>query len=324
MTASHDFLINKEKQLAGNVLSPAPQTSWFSKWISRRKLNPQLLDACQKGQLARVRRLLNAGAELDHFDETAADRYFTALHAAVRGRHLIVLRELLRAGANPDILIDHPGYDPPLRWAAQAGLLDSVTELCSSGASIDPSSSGSYSPPLYWAARGGHLETVAYLIRMGAPLKPSENYPDTAPIQGDTTPLNAAAAQGQLQVVEELLKHGANPRFVSKCDTLRTVVRSFQNADVSLRHYLSNVQTHFPIMFGPDSNCRYDALDFAHLGYAYKRGTNDERDLRYKEIIRLLESHGAERNVKIPDSETVDFKQKMQEFFTQTYRNKHR
>ena len=78
----------------------------------------QLIVAAESGDLASVRRLLQAGADINGQDS----RGRTPVMAATHGHHADVVRALLAEGANVDLRDDR--LDNPLLSAGAEGLLD--------------------------------------------------------------------------------------------------------------------------------------------------------------------------------------------------------
>ena len=88
---------------------------------------PALSLAAQLGQVECVKALIKAGAPLD---ATRADGKMTAACEAVSAGEWGTLRELLRAGANPNV----PGAASPLERAIRRGARDMVKLILESGA----------------------------------------------------------------------------------------------------------------------------------------------------------------------------------------------
>ncbi|XP_062575328.1 ankyrin repeat domain-containing protein 50-like [Saccostrea cucullata] len=125
--------------------------------------------------------------------------------------------------------------DPALHSAATSGHLAIVEYLVEHGADVNLLSS-SKENPLYFAAMKGHLHIIRYLLDHGADICGSI----------DTSSLCVASGEGYLEVVEELIKRGADVNlcdrneqsplcYASKSGHLKTVKFLLQNdADINV------------------------------------------------------------------------------------------
>jgi ankyrin repeat protein len=102
-------------------------------------------------------RLLEAGADTT---AVAANPKVQPLHSAVAGGNAPVLRQLLRAGADPNVPED--GGNTPLHGAAFAGDPELVRLLLDAGARRDVTNDEGLTP-LALAERGGHDRVAALL-----------------------------------------------------------------------------------------------------------------------------------------------------------------
>jgi len=160
----------------------------------------QLARAAVDGDVAGVAHLLGAGAEVDA--PTTAGR--TALDLAVQAGHAETVRVLLAAGADLRQRAGEYGESTPLCLAAMHGHTAVVEVLLDAGAPTGTQGSMA-SVPLVLAAtvtKQGHLHTVDALLRHGA---------DINGVMRDRTPLEWAAAFGQVPMVHQLLARGATP-----------------------------------------------------------------------------------------------------------------
>jgi ankyrin repeat protein len=129
----------------------------------------------------------------------------TALHSASYAGHVLVVRSLLKCGAD----VDTPGYgdQSSLQFASIKGHLDIVLYLLNHGADAK-FRDANYRTPLDHAAAGGHLEIVRVLLGHSADVHSKD--------KTGSTPLSNAIFFGRLkgdhaQIVQLFLEHGANP-----------------------------------------------------------------------------------------------------------------
>jgi ankyrin repeat protein len=153
------------------------------------------------GQQEVVQLLLAAGAELE---ATNTDGATPLLSAVVAGRHE-VMQLILAAGAKLEAA-DTDG-DSALHIASAAGRQDALQLLLAAGAKLEATNLA-YNTPLIMAAAAGQHEVVRVLLAAGANV-------DAAAQNGLTcrqTALYQAVSSCRLQVVQLLLRHGADPR----------------------------------------------------------------------------------------------------------------
>ena len=89
----------------------------------------------------------------------------TALHRAVSGQHVAVVRLLLERGANTGAA-DRSGRTP-LHWAAVVGSVPCAELLCEAGADLESTTKGAGATPLHMAADSGHAPFVAFMLERG-------------------------------------------------------------------------------------------------------------------------------------------------------------
>lgn len=185
-------------------------------------LDKALFDASWRGNVAEVTRLLGQGA-----NPNVVNQGSTPLHKAADGGHLEIMRQLMdhKADVNaknsdgwstlanaagthkPDatkLLLD-AGAKPDGFALGQAGWLgrvETVQLLLDAGA--DPNDG------LVRAAQGRHVQLVKLLLENGADVQ------TTAQSQQGDTALHTGALQGGFEMVQLLLKHGADPNAVNK------------------------------------------------------------------------------------------------------------
>ena len=148
------------------------------------------LKICQ----AAVKAGLDVNAEND--DDSMIFREMSLLCKAVEWGHYDICKLLLENGADPNVIID--GYQTPLFIAAYEGNFAICKLLIDHGASLD-------NPVLLLRAISSEkdqLEKVKLFVEKGADVN--------KPGHDDETPLIAAAAADELEIVRYLLGKGAN------------------------------------------------------------------------------------------------------------------
>ncbi|MFB6704397.1 ankyrin repeat domain-containing protein [Streptomyces sp. NPDC056333] len=132
----------------------------------RKKLSRHLFVAVLMGETARVKTLLQTGAD----PELADSEGTTPLYVASVNGEAEIVRLLLAAGASPDTESKGLGSEgTPLCAAACWGHAEAVHALLTHGA--DPNmheDHGTGRSPLGWAIDGPHPETIALLTAAGA------------------------------------------------------------------------------------------------------------------------------------------------------------
>lgn len=151
--------------------------------------------AVEKGSREVVALLLEAKADIDAQDKKDE----TLLHGAVRWEQQAVLEELLRQGADTELLSDD---GTALQMAAGQGSEAMVEALLAGGARTDTLDEGQTA--LHRAAEKGHARVVTVLLRAGAD-------PHLAPSRSKRTALHVAVAEEQVESVRALLEGGAGP-----------------------------------------------------------------------------------------------------------------
>uniref|UniRef100_A0A0X3P756 K Homology domain-containing protein n=1 Tax=Schistocephalus solidus TaxID=70667 RepID=A0A0X3P756_SCHSO len=191
-----------------------------------------LMEAAREGHEETVALLLAAGADVNaKTDETQE----TALTLAACGGFIEVCDMLLNS--NADIEVGSAGCSTPLMEAAQEGHLELVRRLLQRGANVNAMTATGDTAlhyaaenghvkvckellnwravfgalvegcktPLMKAARAGHLEVVQLFVEWGVPVNQTTS-------RNDATALSLACNGGHINVVEYLLKHGADPQ----------------------------------------------------------------------------------------------------------------
>ncbi|MCB9750008.1 MAG: ankyrin repeat domain-containing protein [Myxococcales bacterium] len=171
-----------------------------------------LIWACERGDITRVRALLDGGVDPNAKDSLSR----RGLPAAARGGHLRVVQLLLERGADVALadegrLISIPSL-PALAAAASAGRLQVVRALLAARAPLDQRSSYGRTA-LILAIEGDHDAVVEALIDAGADLELADELMER-------TPLETAAYHKRSAALQRLLRAGADPNHGNPLSTL--------------------------------------------------------------------------------------------------------
>jgi hypothetical protein len=165
--------------------------------------------AAQKGDLEKVRQLLERGADVNQIFAGGQ----TALYYAARGGHVEVAGLLLSQGAK----VNAGKPASPLHAAAENGQEKMVRLLLANGATVSRIDLRNGFTPLHSAVKGGHVGVVKILLANNAEV----NAKDFA----GNTPLNVAAATGHTDIALALMGNNAdlsaNKRGVDPVNTAR-------------------------------------------------------------------------------------------------------
>ena len=156
-----------------------------------------LVEAAARGDLARLKRLVAGGAEVD----APRQGGITALFAAAEAGHREAVAFLLARGADPNAVAR--GGETPSLAAARGGFLEILTLLVAAKADVGAATREGRTA-LHAAAALGHDGCVKLLLEAGAS-------PVAVDQRGDT-PLHRTAAYGHIATADLLLKMGANLR----------------------------------------------------------------------------------------------------------------
>ena len=166
----------------------------------------KLLKAAERGALAQMRRLLDAGAKAD----AVLPGDGTPLIGAARGGSVPAIELLIGAGADVNRGVEGDGS--PLIAAAAGGHLDAVRLLVERGASLDTGVPGDGNA-LIMASGAGEADVVRFLLAQGASIEQV--------VPGDENALIHASESGQADVVRLLIDGGANVNARVRADTIR-------------------------------------------------------------------------------------------------------
>ena len=157
-----------------------------------------VIEAVQQGDTDALRTLIRQGADVNH----AQGDGMTALHWAAQRNDPDAAGILIEAGARLEAGT-RIGEHTPLHVASRVGGASVVDVLLESGAEVAVATT-SGATPLHLAAREGHLAVARLLLESGADANAEE-------AEWGQTPLVFAAAWNRVEVIDELLRRGADP-----------------------------------------------------------------------------------------------------------------
>ncbi|KAL0633004.1 hypothetical protein Q9L58_008110 [Maublancomyces gigas] len=136
--------------------------------------------------------------------ERRRDRWGKAVAVAARGGHLDIVAWILEMGVDMNAEFTKDTIAEAICVAAAGGHLGVVRLLVEHGVghNLDVERSFRFQAPLYHAARGGNLHIVEWLIQSGVNVN--------LPASNGWTALQVAAENGHVQILEELILHGAD------------------------------------------------------------------------------------------------------------------
>lgn len=162
-------------------------------------MEQDLQSAVLSHDLAEVDRILATGVDVDGVD--SAEPYAsTALYLAATAGDAAMVRRLLRAGADPNLVSPGEADGLPLCGAACWGHDEALQVLLDCGADPDKTEDGEWTA-LLWAASTGQQMCAELLLGAGA-------NPDTR--HSYASALGCAARHGAYGIAAALLAHGAD------------------------------------------------------------------------------------------------------------------
>lgn len=154
-----------------------------------------IIEACELGDLNRVKELIKAGDDLEIQDKDEQ----TPLTTAMNNCNLEIVEELILSGAN----VDRKVYGTPMIMFTD--LLDVIRILLDNGA--DPDASDDGDTALLRHSIYGEVEIIEELLCAGANVNAQNKY--------GHTPLYEAVRNLNLECVKILLEAGANPNILT-------------------------------------------------------------------------------------------------------------
>ena len=164
--------------------------------------------ACRKGDLERVRQLIQDGQDVNRGD---IYRETPLMKAAYNG-HDQVVRELIRAGA--DVNGKNNIKQTALHWASRCGHSSVVKILAEAGANLNEHDWRGVTPLMDVAYRG-HANVVVELIRAGADVSVVSSR-ELLSVAAGATALHFAARKNRIECGVLLVEAGANMRTKNK------------------------------------------------------------------------------------------------------------
>ena len=161
-----------------------------------------LHDAAEKGEVAAVERLLDAGTDVDEPGRNAE----TPLVAAALAGQIATAELLIERGA--DVMARNRGGFTPLHAAAYSGNAEIARLLLDHGAKLEDRKNVSGATPLILAAEENRVEAGKLLISRGADV--------SIPDRDGFTALTGAWTKGQTEMVRLLKENGAECQSAEK------------------------------------------------------------------------------------------------------------
>lgn len=186
--------------------------------------------ACMEKDFEMVRLLQEKGGRIEQ-----------ALEPAVHGGSFEIVKYLIDKGANVNFVDPDHGYTALYR-AIREDRIDLVRLLVQNGADIHVATvQFSYETPLA-AASYKNLEIVKFLLESGARINDFG--------KRGTSPLHAAVGAGKADIVDFLLKNGADPTLTSSFDGMTPLHRACAKPNAAMVRQLLQAGVHVNIRTG--------------------------------------------------------------------------
>ncbi|MGH8260844.1 MAG: ankyrin repeat domain-containing protein [Steroidobacteraceae bacterium] len=264
-----------------------------------------LMWAVYRQDVAAVKRLLRAGAEVD-----AANMYgATAMQMAATTGNAAILKQLLRAGANADSA--NAEGQTALMAVARTGNVRAAKLLIEHGANVNARERWGGQTALMWASARRHPQVMELLIRHGADVNARSVWRDwerhvTAESRakrtntGGLTPLMYAAREDCLQCVNVLIKHHVDvdqpdPDGVAPV----TVAIMNDNWDIAARHIQAGCDANQWDIYGQGPLFAAIAANVHSPGSATAGPLDPSNRTTGMEVVRMLLDRGANPNMQL-------------------------
>ncbi|MCK0154297.1 ankyrin repeat domain-containing protein [Alcanivorax sp. S6407] len=165
--------------------------------LATAQFDPALMYPAESGNVAMLDALLAAGADPNQYSANG----FAIIYQAAYKNQPEIIKRLAAAGADLNSRSGKGGFTS-LMTAADNGQKDAILALIGAQAEINATTSDGYSA-LYYAAGSNHPDVVTMLMAAGA-------NPELGAGRYQWTPVHKAAQEGNYEVLENLLKYGAN------------------------------------------------------------------------------------------------------------------
>jgi len=189
------------------------------------KLNKKLVKASAKGNVEKVEKLLDEGADIEFIDDTSFfthAAHWNPLQYACKHGNIEIMDFLISGGAGlgPNKKIG----STPLMVAAYYNQSDAVEFLIAKGAKVDERSDNEFTA-LMSASINGRLDAGRKLVQHGADVNAKSSF------YGDT-PLYLTVARDNYEFVEFLLFHGADINVRNNYD-MTPLIKAAGNGSVN-------------------------------------------------------------------------------------------
>jgi ankyrin repeat protein len=228
-----------------------------------------LIKACKDGDLAKVTKAVDGGADVNK--KTPDD--FTPLIVAITHKRKPIVEYLLSKGARVDKKTGRLGWTALLE-ACLGGSLDIATMLVDAGADVNLKSSEEVSP-LFFSIYNKHTPVVEYLLSKGARVDEMD--------PSGLTPLYKACFDGSLDIASALVDAGADVNLKSTSD-YAPLYAAVSNKHKTVMEYLLSKGARIDEKSGPNG-----------LTAIYKACADGSLD-----IATVLVDAGADVNLKSP------------------------
>ena len=180
--------------------------------------------ACRKGNLERVRQLIQEGQDVNRDDSVGST---PLIWAAAYGQDQVV-QELIRAGA--DVNGKDKNKHTALHRASWSGHSSVIKTLAEAGANLNVQDEWGMTP-LMWAAYWGYANVVVELIRAGADVSVVSSR-EWESVAAGSTALHFAAVRNKIECGVLLVEAGADMRTKNKNSNspLDLAIHDFQRA----------------------------------------------------------------------------------------------
>ena len=186
-----------------------PEFSQPSSHNSQHDAATPLHHAAEEGDVPAIKALLKIGAQVDEKDSEGQ----TPLMVAASWGQPDSIRALVEGGA--DTSLQDEGGDTALHEAARADEVESLMALLDLGVDKDPRNKLG-ATPLHLASHVGNKAACKALIRGGAAVSGEKSL-----MKGGYSPLHAAAANGSMECLQDLIDAGSSLRHSASETSLR-------------------------------------------------------------------------------------------------------